>query len=122
MRSIVQLLMMSAQLSQLSYAQQEVDSSTSNLPPGFDFQDGQDEFVTVDGLQIGSCYQFEPFAKDGFFIMNAKTDGEMRAYVTSSQLDATVWKVSKGLIGTLETYSFESVVAKDHFLTYSGEQ
>ena len=53
-RSVVQLLLLSTSLTTFLASSQ----SSENLPAGFDFFDGEDGFVTIESLQIGSCYKF----------------------------------------------------------------
>lgn len=53
--------------------------------------------------------------------MNALTDGELRAYVTDDKTDANIWRVQAGLIGDIQTISFESIVAPGHFLLFNND-
>ena len=32
-----------------------------------------------------------------------------------------MWRVAPGLIGSMQTFSFESIVAKGHYLTFNNE-
>ena len=104
-------------LSKVALAQ----SGGFELPPEFDMSGGDDEFITIQTLQIGKCYKLKPYASSDFFLMNALTDGELRAYVTDDTSDANIWRVQAGLIGDINTISFESIVAPGHFLIFNKD-